>query len=364
MASAPAILNQQNTRSRGWCITWNNPPGTFEEMKTVLTKVFEGAQYWVSGEEVGDSGTRHWQIYVYYENPKKFLTVKNRFKPAQPHIEAAKTTKQAATYCKKDGKFVEVGEVPKQGERSDIAEAVAAVMEGANRKRLAEEFPVQVVKYNRGLDVLRQWRSEAWQGEREVIWVWGPSGAGKSTWARKWLREGRDEDDVYEKMDTSKWWDGYEGQEAVLMDEFRYGEKKDGMIGFADLLNLLGKGKHRVEFKGGSWPWKAKKIVVTSILSPEMMYQNFRESLVQLTRRINRIIVFGAPRAYAVREPVMEQIGAWDPNDEKEPEPEALVHASMSGRQGSVSSAVEFPSWAPSIGLLRVPEVDENGDWA
>lgn len=44
------------------------------------------------------------------------------------------------------------------------------------------------------------------------VWIYGPSRTGKSTYARKeWPQ-------AYDKL-QNKWWDGYTGQKAVILDD-------------------------------------------------------------------------------------------------------------------------------------------------
>ena len=53
----------------------------------------------------------------------------------------------------------------------------------------------------------------ALMGRRWVLW--GPSGTGKSRWvAATWP-------DAFWKAPESKWWDGYSGQETVVLDDFK-----------------------------------------------------------------------------------------------------------------------------------------------
>ena len=44
-------------------------------------------------------------------------------------------------------------------------------------------------------------------------WIWGPAGTGKTR--SVWLEY----PDLYPKM-ANKWWDGYQGEETVLIDDF------------------------------------------------------------------------------------------------------------------------------------------------
>jgi len=48
--------------------------------------------------------------------------------------------------------------------------------------------------------------------EKECYWIWGKPGSGKSRWATQTYPV------AYKKL-QNKWWDGYHGQEAVLMDD-------------------------------------------------------------------------------------------------------------------------------------------------
>lgn len=84
-------------------------------------------------------------------------------------------------------------------------------------------------------------------------------------------------------LDDNGFWDGYTGQETVIMNEFR------GQITFSNLLRLADKWPETVKIKGAPpVPFLAKKIIITSALSPYEIYKNVlqhNDSIEQLERR-------------------------------------------------------------------------------
>ena len=94
----------------------------------------------------------------------------------------------------------------------------------------------------------------------EIICYIGPSGTGKSRAAREaypqayWGPKG-------------KWWDGYCGQETVIVDEM-YGHR----FSFSELLQLLDRYPFQVETKGGVRQFTSRRIVFTSNQHPEDWY--------------------------------------------------------------------------------------------
>lgn len=112
--------------------------------------------------------------------------------------------------------------------------------------------------------------------ERTTVAFWGPTGTGKSRTA--WDEAGMD---AYPKDPRTKWWDGYTGQEHVVVDEFR------GGIDVAHLLRWLDRYPVLVETKGGSIPLRATKFWFTSNLDPRNWYPDLdAETQAALIRRL------------------------------------------------------------------------------
>lgn len=112
--------------------------------------------------------------------------------------------------------------------------------------------------------------------ERQVHVYWGATGLGKSR--KAWEEAGLA---AYPKGPTSIYWDGYTGQENVVIDEFR------GGIGISHLLRWFDRYPVCVENKFGGCVLCAKHIWITSNLNPLDWYKDLdKETMDALLRRL------------------------------------------------------------------------------
>ena len=94
---------KQSNPKFNYCLTLNN--WTQEEYDNILN-VFKtnSANEWIIGQEVGESGTPHLQIYIHFAVKQRFTAVKkinNRF-----HVEACRGSRhQNLIYCSKEGNY-------------------------------------------------------------------------------------------------------------------------------------------------------------------------------------------------------------------------------------------------------------------
>lgn len=117
--------------------------------------------------------------------------------------------------------------------------------------------------------------------DRSTIVLWGETNVGKSTTAWKYAGW-----DAYPKDPRSKFWCGYQGQENVVIDEFR------GGIDIAHMLRILDKFPMIIELKGYSTVLKAKNIWITSNLHPKDWYPDLdRNTYMAFARRL-RVLKF------------------------------------------------------------------------
>jgi len=120
--------------------------------------------------------------------------------------------------------------------------------------------------------------------EREIYCFWGRTRTGKSR--RAWEEAGID---AYPKGPTSIYWDGYDGQKHVVMDEFR------GKIGIEHMLRWMDRYPVCVDVKFGACVLKAEKIWITSNLPPEKWYEDLDKDTLEALRARMKVVHFNEP---------------------------------------------------------------------
>lgn len=265
------------SRSRHYCFTLNNY--TQDDLKHLPT-IINKCNYLVYGREVGESGTPHLQGYIEFENAKAINPVKKLIS-MRAHLESRRgTAKQASDYCKKDNDFEEYGVLSSQGFRTDIKEAIDDLKDGKSLDDFILENPTLYARYRNTFqdvtDIVHRKKNRTTM--TKGIWIYGPTGTGKSHQAFELAGE-----DFYLKVDDGKWWDGYNGQKTVIINDFR------GEITYGTLLNLIDKWPYKVPRRGREpVPFTSELVIITSSLHPSQIYTNlhFKDSLAQLLRRI------------------------------------------------------------------------------
>lgn len=257
-------------RARNWCFTLNN----YTNVDEVNIQGLEST-YLVYGREKGESGTPHLQGYVEFENPRAMSSIK-KLTSDKIHLERRKgTAQQAALYCKKDGDVYESGTISRQGSRTDLEDVAELIKQRCPLIEIASEHPTTFVKYHRGLQALKY----QLHGDRDkdhppvIAWYWGKTGVGKTRFAYE-FHDGN----VYIKDGTS-WWDGYEQQEGILIDDF------DGKWPFRNFLRLLDRYPYQGEIKGGWVKINSPYIHITCSYPPGHWYRG--DDLEQVERRLD-----------------------------------------------------------------------------
>lgn len=261
-----------------WCFTWNNYPEDWFEYFRDIEYTFI-----VGGHEIGEQGTPHIQGYIEFMSNWKL----NRLKCINKKIRWARrngTAVQAAEYCiKEDGSHVWIGDIsnPVQGKRNDIVLTRERLRAGGNMRDVINEatsmqsirFAQEYLKY---FESPRNWKTK-------IYWYYGRTGSGKTRMAYEKTKNR----DVWIAGNTGKWWQGYDGQSDIIIDDLR-----SDFCTFDTMLRICDRYGFTTECKNGSRQLKAKRIYITSPYHPKDVWDN-DEDIEQLLRRIYKIKNFG-----------------------------------------------------------------------
>lgn len=258
---------------------------TEEHRNTV--HAYDKASYVITGlETCPTTGKQHLQGYAEL-SAKVSLTTLKKLMP-QAHFEERKgTANEAIEYCKKEGSFHITGNIKEPGKRSDIADIRSHLKNGSGMAAIIETttsyqalaFAVKALPF---YEQKRNWVPT-------VHWFWGPSGTGKTMMAVAEATGGHPR--WHMQKASSRWWQGYDAEPAVIIDEVRAGSA----LNFVELLALLDRYPHTIECKGGSRQFLAREIWLTSPFHPAEMYNRGEEEVYQLLRRITEIREFRRP---------------------------------------------------------------------
>lgn len=218
---------------------------------------------WIRGqlEAGGDSGYLHWQICLGLRRKGSLSNIKETFGDSL-HAELAYSA-GAYDYVWKEDTAVpntrfELGErLLNRSSSQDWDKIWDSACEGRLmeipsdiRIRCYRTFRSIAADYSRPVGM-----------ERTCSVFWGKTGSGKSR--RAWDEAG---ESAYTKDPRTKFWTGYQGEENVVIDEFR------GGFDVAHLLRWLDRYPVNVEIKGASVPLCAKRFWITSNLHPGLWY--------------------------------------------------------------------------------------------
>lgn len=225
----------------------------------MLCASWDHFKYLTFGREIGDAGNPHLQGFAYFSTCKSLRQMKVHIDRA--HWEAQRgTCDQAINYCHEDSTpenpAVEIGEKPlnqSQKGETEIVRYQRAWESARDGNILDVEAPIRV-KYFGTLKRIATEYGEAPKKLKTIenFWYYGAPGLGKSMYCHKKYP------DLYPKT-PNKWWDCYEGQETVLLDDY------DKTCGLSQLLKIWADRYSFIgEVKGGTLRLRPKRILVTS----------------------------------------------------------------------------------------------------
>ena len=260
-------------RGRNFTFTYNNYPST-----DLVDEI--PCKYIVYGKEVGKEGTPHLQGTLVFANARALAAVIKLLPGC--HVEICRDVLASIEYCKKEGEFTERGDPPAtQKDKGEKEQQRWTDIRLAAEEGRDDDIPADVrfrqykaVEHFRSIGSKRRLLSDT---DAQHLWYYGDSGTGKS-------RKAREENPrAYLKM-CNKWWDGYDDEEVVLIEDF---DEVHSVLAhhlkiWADRYPFL------AEIKGGAKKIRPHQIIVTSNYPPEEIWTK-RADLEPILRRFKKV---------------------------------------------------------------------------
>ena len=208
---------------------------------------------YVIAHELHEDGGNHLHAYVRYD-----VGIKPRdmacFDVGDYHgnYQSARSPKAVVKYCTKEDDYITNIDI--KSYLSKKGKVTAAILREKTAARALEDGDIsfmQVRQYKLArLEVSLQPYTHT---DVRGVWIWGPPGIGKSRAVREKFPE------LYDKS-QNKWWDGYEGQDTVLLDDF---DDRKSCLGHY-LKRWMDRYSCQGEVKGGTLHLKHHRFIVTS----------------------------------------------------------------------------------------------------
>lgn len=272
--------------AKGWVFTVNNYKEHHCEA-IMRMNIGDDVTGIVVGKEVGEQGTPHLQGAIGFSSRKTLKQLVEMFPGA--HVEVMRGTwQQNVVYCTKQNNVLRrEGTGPQQGERSDLETIYGLIKSGSSLDVIMDTFPSQYMRYSRAIEQCydRVHRLDRKKKEPvQVVWIYGESGSGKSwitdEYAEDCLAEGKT---VFTWEADGDWWDGYDGEEVIIMNEFK------GDLSYTRMLKLCDVYTTKLRRRGRSPVLlKAKIIIINTLEDVKGTYPNiaFKNNCAELCRRV------------------------------------------------------------------------------
>lgn len=282
---------------RNWVFTINNP--TTDKLLKTETQ----CKFLIATLEIAETGTIHYQGYLETTHSRTLDQVKALFVD-NPHLEPRVSTKaKAIAYTLKTVREALTGTsnlsvsafawpgdtnlllttstlkpivtipstttcdelismtVTKLSTSEELSSIQQEIKDGKPMEDIADDHFKLWVKYNNSFTKYALLQCKPRNFKTEVTVIVGPTGTGKSRYCANlgnttfWKPRGN-------------WWDGYERQHTVIIDEFY------GWLPYDLLLRLCDRYPLNVEIKGGTINFSPKAIIITSNKRPNEWYSN------------------------------------------------------------------------------------------
>jgi len=234
-------------------------------------------EYVIAREEHQD-GNFHLHAFLKYEKKVQWTATRWDIDSYHGNYQQAKCWKAVQHYCKKGGQFI--ASIDTESAAQKRGKKNMHILTG-DLQELVQSGAISALQIPQALKARASWNllgPPVDQPENRGIWIYGDPGIGKSHYVRT------KEPSLFLKS-QNRWWDGYKGEEAALIDDFdKRGECLDHYLkNWADRWAFTG------EIKGYTVPINIKRLYITSNYTIEQLWPDDPVLLEALQRRFKVI---------------------------------------------------------------------------
>lgn len=265
-------MNTMNTKkdytgyaAKGWFCTWPHCPLKKEDVLDMLSDRYRLDKYVIAEEQHAD-GEPHLHAFLKLFKRKKFNASMFDLGEYHGNYQPAKSWKCVDAYCKKDGNYITNEDI--DSARHNKAKRNMELIK-MDPKEAVEGGYIGFCALPSFLKAKREWKNLEEVPlliERKCFWIYGEPRLGKSYACRSAYP------DLYEKP-QNKWWDGYQGETAVLLDDF---DKQGACLGHY-LKIWADNYRFNAEVKGGMLRPCYTVLLVTSNYTPDQIFTEDKE---------------------------------------------------------------------------------------
>jgi len=262
-------------RHRNYIFTFNNYPNT-DLVDNVECKYIA-----YSKEVAPTTGTPHLQGFISFNSNKTFSAACKSLPGCHVQVMHGSIQENEA-YCSKAGVLIERGERPISNDNKGRAEKLRwqRARELAQEGKLEEiDADIYIRCYSTLKSIAKDHMIKPPPTEVKCYWIHGKTGTGKSHCVETTFPN------CYKKsMDDLKWFDGYDDQEVIYLEDFDvYQIKWGGMM-----KRLADKWPMQASIKGSMKYIRPKVVIVTSNYRPDEIWYD-HQTLEPLLRRFKVI---------------------------------------------------------------------------
>ncbi len=288
----PGNAKDLHTMSRRFMVV--NHTISFEDARTIIGALYESGAitYAVVAQEMGELGnTPHVHMYIIMKGRIRGVTCRGILErgvsatsvaPAVPgfgkgkvgHIEACWADDAAnIKYAQKENNFIVFGEDPVEAIKTARAEREAdkhdvyeEAMELAKNKQIHKIKGALQIRHWKALHDIANYVERPTENldYQPGVWIWGPVRTAKTTTAQRAFPG-------YYFKQQNKWWDLYQGEAVVIIDEL---DPEHAKTLKGALKVWADPSVFSIETKGGSMSIRPEFIIVTCNMSIDEIYRN------------------------------------------------------------------------------------------